>query len=188
VGDSRPRSADVRIVSATNCNLPARINGGLFREDLFYRVNVLSIQVEPLRERREDVPLLAQHFLERIAAESGKPVRALSAEALAALSAHDWPGNIRELRNVIERAVIWASGEAVTVGDLPALPGAASAAAGRSGPPAQQSLTERLRAFERQAILEALEATDWVRAKAAQRLKVPRTTLIRRMSDLGITK
>jgi DNA-binding NtrC family response regulator len=185
VGDSRPRSADARIISATNSNLPARINSGLFREDLFYRINVLSIQVPPLRGRPEDVPLLAQHFLQEIAAESGKPARALSAEALAALSAHDWPGNIRELRNAVERAVIWSSGETIQMSDLaPAF--ATPAAATKPEPPAEQSLAMRLRTFERKAILDALEATDWVRAKAAQRLKVPRTTLIRRMKELDI--
>ncbi len=192
VGDSRSRTADVRIVAATNCDLPAKIAGGLFREDLFYRVNVLAIRVEPLRERREDVPLLAQHFLERIAAESGKPVRAISAEALAALSVHDWPGNIRELRNVIERAVIWSSSEAIVAGDLPALAGGPTrpievSGSGDSGA-GQGGLAERLRSFERQAILEALEATDWVRARAAERLRIPRTTLLRRMKELQITR
>jgi len=189
VGDSRPRTADVRIVSATNSNLPSRINGGLFREDLFYRINVLAIAVPPLRERREDVPLLAQHFLEGISAESGKPVRAVSAEALSALSAHDWPGNVRELRNVMERAVIWSSGEAITVRDLPASLGA-SPAGGAQAPASEvgRGLVDRLRAFERGAILEALEATDWVRAKAAERLRIPRTTLIRRMRELKITR
>jgi DNA-binding NtrC family response regulator len=188
VGDSRPRSAEVRIISATNSNLAARINGGLFREDLFYRVNVLCIHVVPLRERREDVPLLAQHFLEQIAAESGKPVRALSAEALSALAAHDWPGNIRELRNVMERAVIWSSGETVTVRDLPASLGGGSSTGAAPVAATEQGLGQRLRSFERQAILDALEATDWVRAKAAQRLQIPRTTLIRRMKELQITR
>ena len=187
VGDPRARTADARIIAATNSNQPARINSGLFREDLFYRVNVLSIHVEPLRERPEDLPLLAQHFLEAIAAESGKPARALSPEALAALSAQAWPGNIRELRNAIERAVIWSNGEAIQLRDLPpAL--ATPAAATKPEPPVERSLDERLRAFERKAILDALEATDWVRAKAAQRLKIPRTTLIRRMTELQITR
>jgi len=190
VGESRPLSSDVRIVCATNRNLAARIASGLFREDLFYRVNVLSVHIPPLRERREDVPLLALHFLEKMAEESGKKVRAISPHALKILSGQDWPGNARELRNVLERAFVFSSGDAVLARDIPidapAVHGESEGSRPRGGE--VLGLRERLRTEERRLILEALEACDWVRTRTSKRLKIPRSTLIRKMQELGITK
>jgi DNA-binding NtrC family response regulator len=189
VGDSRQLSADVRILCATNRNLPERIASGLFREDLFYRVNVLCIDVPPLRERREDVPLLAQHFLEEMAAESGKAVRAISREALAALCERDWPGNARQLRNVLERAFVFSSGDTILPRDLPVEPAAAApAGTGRGQSDEPRGLRQRLLREERRLIVEALEGCGWVRSKAAERLAIPRSTLMRRMRELDITR
>jgi two-component system NtrC family response regulator len=192
VGESESLSADVRIICATNRNLPARIASGLFREDLFYRVNVLSVHIPPLRERREDVPLLALHFLEKMAEESGKQVRAISPHALEILSAQEWPGNARELRNVLERAFVFSSGDAVLARDIPldvpVAGGAGSESEPRAHPAPPLGLRERLRAEERRLILEALEACDWVRTRTSKRLKIPRSTLIRKMQELGITR
>jgi len=118
VGETRPRKADVRVISATNHDLKASIAQGRFREDLFYRLNVISLTMPPLRERIADIPRLAARMLAFFAAHSGKPASGLSPEARAALERHPWPGNLRELRNVIERAVILSSGDSIGVADL----------------------------------------------------------------------
>jgi NtrC-family two-component system response regulator AlgB len=118
VGETRPRKADVRVVSATNHDLKAAVGGGRFREDLFYRLNVISLTMPPLRERVADIPRLAERMLAFFAAHAGKPATALSPEARIALERHPWPGNLRELRNVIERAVILSSGDSIGVADL----------------------------------------------------------------------
>jgi len=120
VGDTKTRTADVRVIAATNRDLAAAVKAGIFREDLYYRLNVIAITVPPLRERPADLAQLAQIFLQFFAEESGRPVRRFGAPAWAALRAHVWPGNLRELRNAIERAIIMANGEQIELGDLPA--------------------------------------------------------------------
>ncbi len=187
VGESAQLSADVRIICATNRNLAQSIASGVFREDLFYRVNVLSVHIPPLRERPEDVPLLAQHFLELMAAESGKKVRAISREALQMLSAQPWPGNARELRNVLERAFVFSSGDAILARDLPAST-LSGAPAEQSPPPAsvQLPLRESLSREERRLILEALRSEGGNRTRAARKLGIPRTTLLRKIRELEI--
>lgn len=120
VGDTKTRTADVRIVAATNLDLAAAVKAGLFREDLFYRLNVIAVTVPPLRDRPADLTRLAQNFLRFFDAESGRPVRTFSEPAWAAIRAHVWPGNLRELRNAIERAAILATGNQIELGDLPA--------------------------------------------------------------------
>src|SRR5262249_10305471 len=119
VGGNLPLKADVRIVAATNKDLPQAILRGEFREDLFYRLNVVPLHIPPLRERREDVPALARHFLEKPAAGLRKPVESISPDAMQRLMAYSWPGNVRELENVIERAVIMERGPLVGRVDLP---------------------------------------------------------------------
>jgi two-component system, NtrC family, response regulator AlgB len=119
VGDTKTRTADVRVIAATNRDLAAAVKAGAFREDLFYRLNVISVTVPPLRERPADLVRLAQNFLRFFAQDSGRPVQKFSGPALAAIRAHQWPGNLRELRNVIERAVILARGEQLEPGDFP---------------------------------------------------------------------
>ncbi len=119
VGSSDTRIVDVRVVAATNVGLTEKIAAGRFREDLFYRLNVIAISLPPLRERRDDIPLLAQHFLQKYVRQMGKEVRRFSPDVLAALSAYAWPGNVRQLENAMERAVVLAAGEEIVLGDLP---------------------------------------------------------------------
>jgi DNA-binding NtrC family response regulator len=189
VGESSPLTANVRIICATNKNLPTLISGGLFREDLFYRVNVLPLEIPPLRQHRDDIPLLAQHFLETMASNSGKSTRAFSARSLKLLAAHDWPGNARELRNVIERAFVFSAGETILARDIPSdlVKRVALESKLQQAPPAA-GLRQSLRQQERRMILVALEQSDWVRTAAARLLQIPRTSLIRKMRDLKITQ
>ena len=121
VGAKKPVKVDVRIISATNRNLIADVKTGRFREDLFYRLHVFPITVPPLRERPEDIPDLVRHFLVRFAAEEGKRIRTVSAEALGILNAHPWPGNVRQLENAVFRAVVLADGDEVGAGEFPQL-------------------------------------------------------------------
>src|SRR5204863_9534316 len=121
VGAKKPVKVDVRIISATNRNLIADVKSGRFREDLFYRLHVFPITVPPLRERPEDIPDLVRHFLVRFAAEEGKRIRAVSADALALLNAHPWPGNVRQLENAVFRAVVLAEGDEIGAAEFPQL-------------------------------------------------------------------
>ena len=121
VGGKKPVKVDVRIISATNRNLIADVKNGRFREDLFYRLHVFPITVPPLRERPEDIPDLVRHFLARFAAEEGKRIRAVAADALALLNAHPWPGNVRQLENAIFRAVVLADGDEIGAPEFPQL-------------------------------------------------------------------
>src|SRR4029077_7572084 len=121
VGGKKPVKVDVRIISATNRNLIADVKTGRFREDLFYRLHVFPITVPPLRDRPEDIPDLVRHFLVRFAAEEGKRIRAVSADALAVLNAHPWPGNVRQLENAVFRAVVLADGDEIGAGEFPQL-------------------------------------------------------------------
>jgi len=127
VGDARPTRVDVRVLAATNADLEKEIEAGRFRADLYYRLGVVIIRVPPLRERREDIPLLAAHFLSEASGRLARPVRRLSSAALEALLSYSWPGNVRELRNVIERGVLLASGAALELDALPFGPAAPSA-------------------------------------------------------------
>src|SRR4030095_9583814 len=126
VGGRKPVKVDVRIISATNRNLIADAKSGRFREDLFYRLHVFPITVPPLRERPEDIPDLVRHFLVRFAAEEGKRIRAVSADALSVLNAHPWPGNVRQLENAVFRAVVLADGDEVGAPEFPQLAVAAT--------------------------------------------------------------
>ena len=121
VGGRKPVKVDVRIISATNRNLIADAKSGRFREDLFYRLHVFPITVPPLRERPEDIPDLVRHFLVRFAAEEGKRIRAVSADALGLLNAHPWPGNVRQLENAVFRAVVLADGDEIGASEFPQL-------------------------------------------------------------------
>jgi DNA-binding NtrC family response regulator len=189
VGESTSAATDVRIICATNRNLPPRIASGLFREDLFYRINVLSIHIPPLRERPEDIPLLAQYFLEKMAEDSGKMVRAISPDALKILCAQPWPGNARELRNVLERAFVFSAGDTVLARDVPVeLPRGGGEGFEGQGPGSEAGLRERLQTEERRIIQRALEKCGWVRTKAAKELKIPRSTLVRRIKELEISQ
>lgn len=182
VGGSRSLRSDARIVAATNRDLEAAISEGKFREDLFYRLNVVPITLPPLRERREDIPALSSHFLRKYAREFGSPARELSPAAATLLMASNWPGNIRELANVMQRAALVATGPVVNQEDL-GLVARLSAATRPSF--AGRSLEE----VERTLILETLEATRWNRTEAAKLLGVTSRTLsnkIRLWRALGL--
>jgi DNA-binding NtrC family response regulator len=185
LGGTRPIRVDVRILAATNQNLAARIAEGSFREDLFFRLHVVSIEVPPLRERAADIPLLAERFLVEANAELPRPKRGASPEAVSALVRHAWPGNVRELRNVIERAVLMGEGEWITPNDLALAPSTqadAPAAALVSLPPGGVDLA----VVERAAIEQALERSGWVQKDAARLLRMSRRKLNYRIARLGI--
>ena len=172
VGDSRPTRVDVRLVCASNVDLEAEVEAGRFRSDLYYRVNVVTIRIPPLRERREDIELLAEAFVRELAGRLDRPTRGLTPAALQALEAYDWPGNVRELRNVLERSVLLRSGDWIDVGALPF-----GQAAPTAPSPSTLNLRERLRAAERQTLLAALERASGVRREAARLLGIDERNL-----------
>ena len=178
VGSSRAKTVNVRVVSATNANLPREVSEGRFREDLLYRLNTVEIELPPLRERREDIPLLATHFLREQAARYRKPVREFDAGGMRALLAHAWPGNVRELRHAVERSVLMASNSgAVTAEDL----NLRSAAEGTG---ALDEMT--LEDAERYLIRKALARHDGNVSRAAEALGVSRSALYRRLQYYGL--
>jgi two-component system response regulator HydG len=179
VGGTQYHSSDFRLLSATHRDLPRLIQEGRFREDFFYRINVITIEIPPLRERREDIPLLAHHFLERYARETGKPVEGFTREALRLLTAYQWPGNVRELKNVVERAVVIARGKVIGAQELTFLQPQASA-------PRPGALT--LREVEIGHIQAVLSACQWNVSRAARQLGIDRVTLTRKMKRYGITR
>ncbi len=194
VGEDRTRQADVRVIAATNRNLQRQVEAGRFREDLFYRLNVFPIQVPPLRERMEDVPLLAKHFIESSVRELGCPKPRLTRAAIAKLQNYHWPGNIRELRNVIERAIIISHGGALDF-DLPVtesvvVPSPPAAPARNDAEP--EFLTEaELQRRERNNLLTVLEKTHWkIKGTdgAAELLGVKVTTLKARIKKMGLKR
>ncbi|MGH7899878.1 MAG: sigma-54-dependent transcriptional regulator [Candidatus Binatia bacterium] len=188
VGGVQPRTVDIRVIAATNRRLRDEVAAGRFREDLYFRLNVIPIQLAPLRERTEDILPLCRHFLSRHVAESGRVV-ALGADAEDALVRHLWPGNVRELENAIERAVVLARGDEITPEDL-LLEGSETAcgerASGRVGERDGVTLQESLDRATAERIQAALEASHGNRAEAARVLGIDRTTLYRLMKRLGI--
>jgi len=189
VGGAGSVEVDVRVIAATNKDLEEEIREGRFREDLFFRLNVIPFRVPPLRERPEDVPLLARHFMELLSAEHGRRPRSLAPEALAALAQLPWPGNVRELRNIIERLVIMTPGDTIERRHLPAslleaLPAEAAAAedAGVGG----GSLVEAREAFERRYILEKYRECGGNMSRTAEALGVERSNLYRKMKAYGL--
>jgi two-component system response regulator PilR (NtrC family) len=182
VGDTSEEPVDVRIISATHRNLADEVKGGTFRQDLYYRLNVIELKMPSLREMREDVPLLAAAILERQCGVHEPPH--LTADAAAALAAYDFPGNVRELENILERALALATGDEIATADLQLAPRSAdeTAAADLAGLPLQ----DRLDAIERQAILAALEQTHYNRTAAAKVLGISFRALRYRMERLGI--
>jgi transcriptional regulator with GAF, ATPase, and Fis domain len=198
VGDDRTRRADVRIVAATNRDLKKAAAAGTFREDLYYRLNVFPIQVPPLRERMDDIPLLTQHFVELSARELKCAKPRLTRAAITRLQSYDWPGNVRELRNVIERGVILARGGALEF-DLPftsptaPAPLTGSRTGASPGSPAEPKfLTEaEVERFERDNLVAALEAANWKISgpdSAAELMGLKPTTLLSRMTKWGLKR
>jgi transcriptional regulator with PAS, ATPase and Fis domain len=189
VGDSQTVKVDVRVIAATNSDLKRMVETGTFREDLFYRLNVIPVRLPPLRERRADIPLLAQHFLDRLAGETPARGRvAIAQDAQQALMAFAWPGNVRQLENVIERAFALSPGRSqITVGDLPdEIRQITSAASVADMPIPDDGVDmERLVAdFEHNLIRRALERTEGNKRQAADLLHVKRTTLIEKLKRL----
>ncbi len=189
LGSDEVRAVDVRFLAASNRDLKALVTQGKFREDLFYRLDVYSILVPPLRERREDVPLLAQTFLKELAAEMNKRVTGIAPGALEILMRYSWPGNIRELRNCLERAVLSCKGETVAAADLPQTLLTSQDAATAKAPAWDgngSDLDEWLAEVERRAIQQALAQTNGVQAQAARLLGVSERSLWHRIKKLGI--
>jgi two-component system response regulator PilR (NtrC family) len=189
VGGVAEREVDVRVVAATNRDLETEVEKGTFRQDLYYRLNVIQVRMPPLRERREDVPLLVDHFVKKLAAEHAQPITGVDADAMSALTAYNFPGNVRELENLVERAVTLATDGRIRADALPELSGAARAAAGGDGdlPPSGFDLERELEAFERRFILKALERTDGNRTTAARLLGISFRSMRYRLSKLGIS-
>jgi two-component system response regulator PilR (NtrC family) len=188
VGATQEEPVDVRIISATHQNLARLVESGRFRQDLFYRLNVIELKMPPLRDCREDIPLIAASILERIARASGAPPARLSEAALAELAQYDFPGNIRELENVLERATALSGGAQIGADDLMLKPVAADESGGRAAEgPLGAPLPEYLDRVEREAILEALARTQFNRTAAAKLLGITFRTLRYRMQRLGIT-
>ncbi len=183
VGSSRTKRVDVRVVSATNADLHADVAAGRFREDLLYRLNTVEIRLPPLRDRREDVPLLAAHLLARHARRYGKPLVGFTPDALAALLAHPWPGNVRELGHAVERAVLMAAGPEVRAADL-ALAAPNAAAGGAAGAAALEDMT--LEQVERVLIAKAVARHQGNVSHAARALGLSRSALYRRMAQYGL--
>jgi two-component system response regulator AtoC len=194
VGESKSRSVDVRVIAATARDLAREVAESRFREDLFYRLDVVRVSVPPLRERREDIPLLVDHFLASFRASLGKNVRSVADDALAKLVAYAWPGNVRELENVIERAVILANGDRITLRELPetvATPNAVAspnALPGASALDRDFSLSLARRRFETAFIREALEAAGGNRTRAARLLGISHRALLYKLKEYGLGK
>jgi DNA-binding NtrC family response regulator len=190
VGSSKTVRVDVRIIAATHQDLPRLIEENRFREDLYYRLNVFPIANPPLRARREDIPLLVHHFLDIAAQERHSKVDAISDEAMECLVAYDWPGNIRELENTVERLAILAGGSEIVVEDLPEQLRGTRSPAGSPGPdlPADGiSLNAAVDELERELIRQALDRTQWNKNRAAQLLGLNRTTLLEKIKKRGLT-
>ncbi|PLX86054.1 MAG: DNA-binding response regulator [Desulfuromonas sp.] len=191
VGSSKKTKFNVRVISATNADLEEEVKSGNFREDLYYRLNVIPIALPPLRDRREDIALLCRHFLEKSCQEMTRPLMSLSRDAMVALEGYDWPGNVREVENVIERTVALTDGETIQRDDLPQPIG--KTADGKS----LQIIHPRVSAegidmarimegIERSMIKEALDLAGGVKARAAALLTINRTTLVEKIKRLGL--
>ncbi len=177
VGGTQPLEADFRVVAATNLDLDRAVREGRFREDLFYRLNVVRITMPPLRRRKQDIPLLAEHFLRRYALEARRPIERIGRDALDAMMVYDWPGNVRELENAIERAVVVGKGPQIRAEDLPI---------GR--PVAPGAAAVRLEEVERDHIRRILEESGWNITRSARLLGIDRSTLYGKIRRYGLRK
>ena len=189
VGGVAEREIDVRVVAATNRDLEAEVEKGTFRQDLYYRLNVIQVRMPPLRERREDVPMMVNHFVRKFSAEHGQPITSVDPAAMSALTAYNFPGNVRELENLVERAVTLAADGRITADALPELTPRAAAGAGvvPDLPAVGFDLERELDSFERGIVLKALERTEGNRTEAARLLGISFRSMRYRMSKLGIS-
>jgi DNA-binding NtrC family response regulator len=211
VGGARAVDVDVRVIAATNRDLAEMVKRGTFREDLYYRLGVIHVEVPPLRERLDDVPVLAEHFLARFRHQAGRRITGFAPDALAAMTRYAWPGNVRELRNAVERAIVLGDREQIQAGDLPpqvlaqtiapAKPrtstptpplGSATIAEAIAVPqvvidvPPRAAAARSLRELEKEGILAALAATNGNKAQAAAILEIDRSTLYKKLKDYEI--
>ncbi|MBS3732539.1 MAG: sigma 54-interacting transcriptional regulator [Desulfobacterales bacterium] len=182
LGGTAPRAVDVRVVAATNRDIEKMVEAGAFRRDLYYRINVIKIHIPPLRERKEDIPLLVDHFVQRFNRIQAKAVQGVSAQAMALLMAHDYPGNVRELENRVEHAFVLCEGGWIEPGHLPE-------GVGRLEPAGadHRNFHEAVNAFEAQLIRDAMRENNYNRLQTARSLGIHKTTLFRKMKSLGIT-
>jgi len=188
VGGTRVIEVDVRVIAASNKNLQEEIKKGAFREDLYYRLNVIPLHVPPLRERKEDIPLLVSYFLQQLSAEQGLKLKSMTEEAMRPLLRYDWPGNVRELRNLVERLVILSPDAGITEDEVAnsladQIP---AEAAHRTNNPNPHALRDARAEFERRFILQRLRENQWNISKTAEDLKIERTHLHRKIKLLGI--
>ena len=183
IGSTMPRRIDVRVLAATNRDLKAEVEAGRFREDLYYRLNVMEIHIPPLSERSEDIPLLVDHFIKRYNPELKRNFQGMDDDAVSVLMSLPWKGNVRELDNVIEHAMILAEGDRITLRDFPA----AIVAGGKLATTFTFNLKDALRDFEKRHIARALEQAGQDRRKAAQLLDIGLSSLYRKIEELEIT-
>lgn len=183
IGSTTPRRIDVRVLAATNRNLKNEVEAARFREDLYYRLNVMEIHIPPLSERPEDIPLLVEHFIKRHNPELKRNFQGIDEDAMRVLMSLHWRGNVRELDNVIEHTMILAEGERITLSDLPS----SIVASSQMNPVFTFNLKEALRQFEKQHILRALEQAKQDRKEAAKLLDISLSSLYRKIEELEIT-
>jgi two-component system nitrogen regulation response regulator NtrX len=189
IGGSKSIEVDVRVLAATNKDLEGEIAEGQFREDLLYRLNVVPIEVPPLRERLEDVPALVAHFAEALAESAGVPGKKFSEDAMARLQTRAWPGNIRELRNAVERALILAPGKVVTAADIDRLlPGADGAMPLPAAPGGAHTFETFKQEAEKNFLVQQLREHDWNVSETARALKMPRSNLYKKIERYGLTR
>ncbi len=188
VGGVRNITVEVRLVAATNRDLGALVQAGLFRQDLYYRLNVIPIAIPPLRERKDDIPLLVEHFLQRFNERLGRELQGVSEPAMAALQGHDWPGNIRELENLMERSVLLGDGVRIELADLPGLGGGPSLPSSDDldGMGLKEYVRIHTAKLERERIQRVLDAEDNNVTRAARRLGISRKSLQTKMKDYGL--
>jgi len=189
VGGTKSIELDVRIIAATNLDLERAVTEGSFREDLYYRLNVVTIPLPPLRERRDDIPLLVEHFLQKFKSESKGKVKFVPQETMDLLMRYDWPGNVRELENVIERAIVIGKAEAILIEDLP-LRTQEQKVVFQSEEilPENIPFEQRVENFEKKLIIDALRKTGWVQTKAAELLGASRSIVKYKMKKYGIKR
>ncbi len=191
IGGVQPIKVDVRIIAATNKNLDELVRKGLFREDLYYRINVIALYLPPLRERGEDIPLLAKHFLVKRIEEEKRPAQEFSKDSLELISRYPWPGNVREMENIVEQAFIWSKGcHVITPEHLPTIlrTDTRSTSLRDDTLAGRLSLEKAVMEFEREIILDALKRTNYVQTHAATMLGISRRMLKYRMDSLGISR
>ena len=186
VGGTRNIRVDVRLITATNKNLSDEIKKGAFREDLFYRINVIILNAPPLRDRKEDIPLLAEHFLNEVIREQGLKDKRLTDQSIELMKGYDWPGNVRELRNLMERVAIMTAGDRINPADLSIIAGAQQQNVSTLINAGTGSLKDARAGFERYFILEKLRENKWNITKTAEDLKIERSNLHRKIKLLGM--